>query len=88
MKVWEKIQQAFWRGIKPYREFIEIGKDVSVKLILKDKGGNEIFSKKEGLTKKEGGSFKSCSAWKGSNDLPWGKKGLPGVPGVGGNYTD
>ena len=58
------------RGIKPYREFIEMGKDVSVKLILKDKGGNEISSKKEGLTKKEGGSFKSCSAWKGSNDLP------------------
>ena len=58
------------RGIKPYREFIEIGKDVSVKLILKDKVGNEISSKKEGLTKKEGGSFKSCSAWKGSNDLP------------------
>ena len=45
------------RGIKPYREFIEIGKDVSVKLILKDKGGNEISSEKEGLTKKEGGEF-------------------------------
>ena len=58
------------RGIKPYREFVEIGKNVSVKLILKGKGGNELSSKKDRLTKKEGGSFESCSAWKGSNDLP------------------
>ena len=33
----EKIQQAFWREIKPKR-VLEIWKDVSLRLILKDKG--------------------------------------------------
>ena len=50
--------------------------------------GAEIFSKNEELTEKEGGSFGSCSAWEGANNLPWGWKGLPGGPGVGENYTD
>ena len=49
--------------------------------------GTEISSK-EGLTGNEGRSFGSCSTWEGTNDLPWGRKGLPGGPGVGGNYTD
>ena len=34
------------------------------------------------------GSFGSCSAWKGANDSPGGRKCLPGEPGVAGNYTD
>ena len=25
-----------------------------------------------------GGSFESCSAWEGANELPWGRKSLPG----------
>ena len=31
------------RDIKPYRKFIEIWKDVSLKLILKDSRGNQVF---------------------------------------------
>ena len=36
----EKIQQAFWREINP-KEFKEIWKDASLRLILKDKGGKQ-----------------------------------------------
>ena len=43
--------------------------------------GVEISSK-EGLIE---GSF---LPGRGANDLPWGKKGFPGGPGVGTNYTD
>ena len=50
--------------------------------------GVEISSKKGGLTEKEGRSFGSCSVWEGANDLPQRRKGLPGGPRVGGNYTD
>ena len=38
--------------------------------------------------KKEQESFGSCSAWEGANDLPWGRNGLPGGPGVGGNNAN
>ena len=41
IKVWEKIQQEFRRERKSPREFIEIWRDVSLRLILKDKGGNQ-----------------------------------------------
>ena len=37
---------------------------------------------------REGGSFGSCSTWEGANNLPWGRKDLPGEPGVEANYTD
>ena len=40
IEVWEKIQQVFWRGRQSPREFLEIWKDVSLRLIVKDKGGN------------------------------------------------
>ena len=30
-----------------------------------------------------GGSFRSCSAWEGTNDLPWGRNRLPGGLGAG-----
>ena len=49
--------------------------------------GVEI-SLKRGVNRKRGGSFGNCSAREGKNGLPWGKKGLPGGPGVGGNYTN
>ena len=49
--------------------------------------GVQISSKMR-VNRKKDGSFGSCFAWKGSNDLPWGRKGLPGAPGVGGDYTD
>ena len=41
IKVWEKIQLSFWRERKSSRDFIEIWKDVSFQLILKD--GNQHF---------------------------------------------
>ena len=36
----------------------------------------------------EGVNFGSCSAWKGENDLPRGRKGLPGGPRAEGNYAE
>ena len=36
----------------------------------------------------EGVSFGSCSAKKGENDLPRGRKGLPGEPRAGGDYAE
>ena len=42
IQVWEKIQQAFWRERRNLREFIEIWMDVFLRLILKDKHGNQI----------------------------------------------
>ena len=41
------------------------------------------YPQKRGVNRKRGGSFWSCSAWEGANNLPWGKKSLPGGPGVG-----
>ena len=35
-----------------------------------------------------GGGIRSFSAWEGANDIPWGRKGVPGGPGIGGNYTN
>ena len=40
MKVWEKIQQAFWREIKLDGVY-KYMKDVSLRLTLKDKGSNQ-----------------------------------------------
>ena len=54
--------------------------------------GELRYPQKVGLTEKEEESFGSCSAWEGggggggANDLPWGRKRLPGGPGVGENY--
>ena len=68
-----------------------------MKLILKDKGGNQILLKltwelkypqKIEINRKRGGSFESYSVWEGANDLPWGRKGLSGGPGVGRNCAD
>ena len=44
--------------------------------------GVEISSKKRGINRKRGYSFGSCSGWEGGNDLPWGRKGMPGGSGV------
>ena len=40
------------------------------------------------LTEKKGWSFGGCSAWKGGNELPWGRKGFPRRPRVEGSYTE
>ena len=40
------------------------------------------------LTEKEGGVLEAVLPGRGANDLPSGRKGLPGGQGVGGNYTD
>ena len=79
-------------------EFIAIWKDVSLR--LKDKGGNQDclsilfiltmelrYPQKRGVTEKEGG-LEVGSLLEGANDLPWGRKGLPGGTGIGKNYTD
>ena len=54
--------------------------------------GVEISSKKEELTEKEGEGGGGCLAvvlpGRGANGIPSRRKGLPGRPGVGGNYTD
>ena len=42
IQVWEKIQQGFWREVKP-KEFIDIWKNVSLRQILKDKGGSDLI---------------------------------------------
>ena len=51
--------------------------------------GVEISSKKGLMEKEEREEFLNFFFLPGRwvNDLPWGKKGLPGEPGVGGNYT-
>ena len=36
----------------------------------------------------EEGEFWRLFCLGGANDLPWGRKGLPGGPGVGEDYTD
>ena len=46
------------------------------------------YTQKRGVNRKEEGSFGSCSAWEGANDLPWGRKDLPFGLGVGGNHAD
>ena len=46
------------------------------------------YHQKREVNRKREGSFGSCSAWEGANDLPWGGKSLPGGPRVEGNYTD
>ena len=54
------------------------------------------YSQKTGVNRKRvgasgedgGGGIRSFSAWKGANDIPWGRKGVPGGPGIGGNYTN
>ena len=45
------------------------------------------YPQKRGVTEKDW-SLGSCSAKEGENDLPWGRKSLPGRPGVGWNSTD
>ena len=42
---------------------------------------------KRGINKKEGG-LEVVLPGKEANYLPWGRKDLPVVPEVGGNYTD
>ena len=44
IKIREKIQPVFWRERQSPREFIEIWKDVSLTLILKDKGSSQDCS--------------------------------------------
>ena len=39
-------------------------------------------------SKKRGGILEVVLPGKGENDLPWGRQGLPGGSGVGGNYPD
>ena len=48
IQVWKKIQQTFWKEIKNRKGYIldanlEIGKDISLTLILKDKSGIYIL---------------------------------------------
>ena len=70
---------------------MEIRKDVSLKLIFKDKDGNQYFFailliltwelryvQKRGVNRKIRESF---SVWEGANNLPSGRKDLPRVPG-------
>ena len=38
-------------------------------------------------SKKEGGVLEVALLGMGVNGLPWGRKDMPGAPGVGGNYT-
>ena len=60
--------------------------------------GVEISSKKQGKQKKRsgggggggggrGGGLGVVLPGRGANNLPWGKKDLPGGPGVRANYT-
>ena len=54
------------------------------------------YSQKRGVNGKRvgasgeggGGGIRSFSAWEGANDIPWGRKGVPGGSGEGGNYTN
>ena len=47
------------------------------------------YPQKRGVNRKRGGQFwKLLCLGGGTNDLPWGRKGLPGGPEVEGNYTD
>ena len=52
------------------------------------------YPQRRGVNRKRGGSFVSCSAWEFCKLFclvvvhNWGRKDLPGDPGVGGNYTD
>ena len=75
---------------------MEIWKDVSLRLILKDKGGNqdclslcwfilrvEISSKKSCQQKKRGEFVLEGDKW-----LTLGKEGFAWEPEVGGNFTD
>ena len=80
------------REIKPYRKFIEIWKDVSWRLIWKDKGGNQDCLRSRLLIlvgelrcpqkivvnkkRRDRGSFGSCSAWEGCTWLSLGKQGF------------
>ena len=48
----------------------------------------KIHTKAIANVSRGGGSFVSCSAWEGTNDVPRERKGLPGGPEVGENYTD
>ena len=43
--------------------------------------GVQISSEKEGV-------LEAALPGRGACDLPWGRKGLPRGPGLGGNYTD
>ena len=66
-------------------------KDVSLRLILRDKGGNQdcLSSKNKGLTEKKGGVWEVVVPGRRANDIPWeGRVGLPEGPRVGGIYTD
>ena len=81
------------REIKPYGVYRNM-KGCILGLTLKDKVviktvyhfvdsnlGVEIFSKKRE------GVLEVALSGGGANDIPWRRKGLPGGPGVGGNYT-
>ena len=46
------------------------------------------YPQKRGVNRKREGVLEAVLPGKGANDLPWGRKGLPGEPEVWGNYTD
>ena len=47
------------------------------------------YPQKRGVNSKKGGRvLEVVLPGSGTNDLPWERKGFPGGPGVGRNYTD
>ena len=46
------------------------------------------YPQKRGVNRKRGGVLEVDLPGRGANGLPSGRNGLPGEPGVGGNYTD
>ena len=45
------------------------------------------YPQKRGVNKKREGVFEVVLPGRRANDLPWGRKGFPGEPEVGRNYT-
>ena len=44
------------------------------------------YPQKRGVSRKTEGVLEVAPPGRGPNELPWGRKGLPGGPGIGGNY--